>query len=506
MSNRVENLIKGLLIVCLNFGPFSLLSQGALAGVHTVYAQEILPQPHQPNSEAAASQTSLTRQLFIPIVSRPAPYVKLTESQRVNAPYFVGEVRSAETAILWFGKVTSSDNYTDVRVGYNNEELFVRMSTFDQRLWYTTNPVPEAMPEWDATSLYINTHGPQGELLDAQAYKYVGQLNWWEPRDNYQAAYRGSGGSWARTSFDFITQTGYRGNAPQDAIDDRGWLITYRIPFSGLGLSGPPAPGTVWGIGFVVHDRDDASGQQRGQEKWPDRFSETSPSTWGELSFGVPVFSPQAGMQPAGSLTIRHKLNGDTVSDGMVGGNSTCGKGLDFWSEWGEATYMGRSQVNVQNQHDVADFPCFSKFYITFPLDTLPEGKTILSGRVTLYQFGNAGGGDYGEPHDSLIQVATAKDGWLADNLNWNNAPQARENIGAVWVSPIQGTVDWPGVPWTWDVSRAVADAYARQEPLRLVFYSADADYNSGKYFTASPTGDWNETGRPTLEVTWGNP
>jgi hypothetical protein len=36
--------------------------------------------------------------------------------------------------------------------------------------------------------------------------------------------------------------------------------------------------------------------------------------------------------------------------------------------------------------------------------------------------------------------------------------------------------------------------------------YSADDDYNSGKYFVSSDTGDWNATGRPTLQVVWGNP
>jgi hypothetical protein len=41
---------------------------------------------------------------------------------------------------------------------------------------------------------------------------------------------------------------------------------------------------------------------------------------------------------------------------------------------------------------------------------------------------------------------------------------------------------------------------------LRLVLYAADGAYHSGKYFTASETGDWNAIGRPTLEVVLGDP
>jgi len=41
---------------------------------------------------------------------------------------------------------------------------------------------------------------------------------------------------------------------------------------------------------------------------------------------------------------------------------------------------------------------------------------------------------------------------------------------------------------------------------VRLVLYSADWDYHSGKYFFSSDVADWNAQGRPTLEVVWGDP
>ncbi|MDW8291430.1 MAG: DNRLRE domain-containing protein, partial [Armatimonadota bacterium] len=147
------------------------------------------------------------------------------------------------------------------------------------------------------------------------------------------------------------------------------------------------------------------------------------------------------------------------------------------------------------------DWPCFSKYYITFPLDSIPQGKTIMRARLTLYHFGNSGGP--GEARPSWIQVLIASADWREDAITWNNAPLAYENVGGSWVEPLAQHPGWPGVPRTWDVSYAVARAYSRREPLRLVLYSADSAYHSGKYFVSCNTGDWNTEGRPKLEVWW---
>jgi hypothetical protein len=77
------------------------------------------------------------------------------------------------------------------------------------------------------------------------------------------------------------------------------------------------------------------------------------------------------------------------------------------------------------------------------------------------------------------------------------------ENVASAWVYPVDFYAQWPGVPYHWDVSRAVAEAYAAEEPLRLALYSADREYHSGKYFWSS---DADALGRPSLEVVWGNP
>lgn len=152
----------------------------------------------------------------------------------------------------------------------------------------------------------------------------------------------------------------------------------------------------------------------------------------------------------------------------------------------------------------MADWPCFAKYYVTFPLDGIPSGKVIISATLTLHQFGNAG--EPGQAQPSWIQALVASADWQENTITWNNALPAYENIGGAWVEPLAEHPGWPGVPRRWDVSYAVARAYSRGEPLRLVLYSADSAYHSGKYFVSSDTGDWNSEGRPRLEVVWGNP
>jgi hypothetical protein len=78
--------------------------------------------------------------------------------------------------------------------------------------------------------------------------------------------------------------------------------------------------------------------------------------------------------------------------------------------------FTGAPDFNIQNQIDVADWPCFSKYYIIFPLDNIPAGKAIISAKLTLYQFGNAGDlndpDPRNRPHASLIQVLNVAEEW----------------------------------------------------------------------------------------------
>jgi hypothetical protein len=80
-----------------------------------------------------------------------------------------------------------------------------------------------------------------------------------------------------------------------------------------------------------------------------------------------------------------------------------------------------------------------------------------------------------------------------------------RENLDRTWVDPIPFPGDWSALPaYSWDVTRAAAEALAAGQPLRLALYSADGAYHSGRHFVPSDTEDWNATNRPTLTVVWG--
>jgi hypothetical protein len=428
------------------------------------------------------------------------------QARRINAPYFPDNVRASEAAVFWFGRVDAARNYTDVRIAYTNTEVWVRLQTFDQWLWLddAASRTPASLETWDAATVVIDTNAGALDPPSSTSYRFVGELSSWRPRTDYQAAYMGNGTSWSLApSLSFTTETGWRGDALNNGGPDRGWVITFRIPFSSLGLSGAPAAGTLWRIGAQVHDRDSQSGTASAQA-WPEGFGPDQPSSWAQLAFGL---RPQLTLPiPAGSEThtLRDGLNGVVVSDAMVGGGSTCAEGLDFFNQWGSANHAHSTVLVVQNQGDVADWPCFSKFYVDFPLSSLPPGRAILSARLTVYQFG---GSDPSQAQRSLVQVSTVSEAWNEESITWNTAPLAAENVAQSWADPIQSPLPWPGAARTWNLTYAATQAYAAgQQVLRLALYSADGAYHSGKYFTSSETGDWNAVGRPALEIVLGNP
>ncbi len=422
--------------------------------------------------------------------------------RRVNAPY---NVPLDEAAIFWFGRVGTTENYADVRVSYDETQLSLHIAAFDRRLWYDTSPSTTDLTNWDAVTLYLDTGRSESDGPDASAYRLEGQLVWWETRDGYQVAYQADGETWVPAAVDFETESSWRGDQPNNDVDDRGWWLLYRVPFASLGMAGPPPPGTVWGLGVALHDRDDAAGTFISDQVWPEAMEPEQPATWGQLVFGVPGYRRPNAL-PDGTATIRHGLDGATVVDADVGGSSVCGAAAapEFFPTWGSLNYAGKDFLNIQNQGDVADWPCYSRYYVTFPLDRVPADTEIISATLTLYLWGSAGEGWDPGPQPSLIQVLAVDADWDEATITWNNAPLARENISATWVQPVLEYPGRPGIPYHWDVSRAVAEAHASGSHLRLAMYESDWAYHSGKYFDTSDVDDWGAAGRPTLTVTWG--
>jgi hypothetical protein len=439
--------------------------------------------------------------LISPLIFNPWSKVKSIDLvqpvRRVNVPYLgvAPPVDDFTPAIFWFGKVTTSSNSTDVRIFYYDEYLEIVFHIIDRVLWYDTSPTPMDLTNWDAVTVYLNLSGNNGNTPGEDSYQFDGQLNQWEARDSWQAAYQGNGSNWISSPIAFTTSSFWRGDYPNNDIEDRGWSITFQIPFASLGLQTKPAQGTIWGLGAVLHDRDDAGGTPIPDQYWPENMLSDQPLTWAQMRFGLPGYNPPAAIV-SNVVTISQDVNGAIVPDGEVGGHTTCGDGLwgDIWNNFGNANYNGYSQINIQNQWDISDFACFSKYYITFPLDSLPAGKVIISATLTLVEFGCS----CCNSDPSYIQAATVYENWDEATLTWNSAPLPLENISGKWVYPED---QW--VPYEWDVSRGVADAYANGGgSLRLALYSVDGNYSSGKYFWTSDAGMGV---RPVLRVVLGD-
>jgi hypothetical protein len=426
-------------------------------------------------------------------------------TRRINVPFTTAvepDIPAAERGILWFGEVgPTTQSYSDVRIIYNNDKLHVVFHIIDRFLYYDATPTAGEMPNWDAATLYLNRNGNSGSVPGSGSYRFIGQLdalnaNQQDQRPAYDFAYVGNGSGWTETGLAFETAVGTQTTTGlNNQEDDAGWNITFRIPWSSLGLSGPPAEDTVWGLGLTTHDEDGTAHEDR---SWPEGLISTVPASWGQMHFGLPDYTPPAGVTGSDTVTIRHGENGAVVPDGHVGGATNCGGYPPFWNTWGNFNYAGDYEINIQNQWNLGDWGCFSKYYITFPLDALPMGQAIVSANLTMFHFGNS---LPSEAQPSLIQVFTLDEDWNENTLVWNNAPLALENVARTWVNPLP--LGGAGQYITWDLSRAVAEAYATGQPLRLALYSADSARHSGKYFSSSEAGV--SIRRPTLEITYGS-
>ncbi len=226
------------------------------------------------------------------------------------------------------------------------------------------------------------------------------------------------------------------------------------------------------------------------------------PDTWAEMHFGLSTFAP-APVVPEGKIAVRRGLGQSVVEDSWVGGGGGCTGGHEGDPE--HDNYGTHPDLYVESQELIADFTCFSKSFLRFHLDPIPEGKAIVSATLSLHHWGNA---YWPEAQPSLIWLFTVDRGWEENTLTWNNAPLARENLSATWVHVItpDNSPGWPGVRYDWDATQAVAEAYAAGQPVNIALYTADINFHSSKYFKSSETGDWNEVARPTLTVAWGEP
>lgn len=491
-------------------GKGALPARRFLIALATIGVLALLLHPQQ--RDQSASALALSTPVYLPYIAQnhtfpKTPMIHMPFIDDDNSYNLTGS-RLSELGVFWFGKVTPNENYSDVRVGYNKYTIVADIATIDQQLWYDAGTPPSKnFNAWDSASIFLSIPGESGQAESLLRLDAMTSYNKWsaDQRITYQNAYRWNGTQWSPIDFRFSTDQDYRGLFNERG-EDEGWNITFRIPFSSLGLPRPPASGSSLRMGIVVYDRDTTSGGAI-NKSWPEGFKELQTSSYGQLTFGYPVFRKPANPK-AGSVTIRQSST-DTVEDASVGGYATCGNnGFNKWTEWGDRVWNTAPENQaavVQNQRLIADWPCFSRYYVTFPLSRIPQGKVILSAKLTLTHFG---GSDLSNAKPSYIQILRIDQPWSPSTISWNNAPQAVENYHpGTWVPPYNvGSSGSPGVIRTWDVTQALMDVYSSGEPLRLALYSADSAMHSGKYFRSSETAAWGGAYPPTLTIEWGNP
>ncbi len=468
----------------------------------------------QASSESAANAFPTARRINVPYTALP-----------VDGVYHLPAISLSSN--FWFGTINETTNFTDVRMIYNDTTLFVHVNVYDRWLWYNEEPGTEPLTNWDSASLYINTAGATGGSPSATTHQFVAQFgpdDWVRGRrDLYQYGFQGNGSDYVPSAAPFTTHSYYRGEGgPNSGLENRGWWVTYQIPFSSLGVS-RPADGTQWGLAMVVNDKDTATGGTA-MTFWPEALNGHAPATWGQLSFGEIQYQAPVVTNPQ-TVRIQNGVDGGVMVDAHVGGHTNCGDaeenptfwtpenpnpGLpfpDIYNGWPNRNRAGFQQINVQNQVDVVDWPCYSRYYIQVPLNPVPAGKQIVSAKMTFYQFGNGGLG-YNAAYGSFIRAYTLAQPWDENTITWNNAPMALENLNGTWVESLD-PVTYPNyyanppLPRTLDVSKAVADFYATGQPLNLAIWSADAPPHSGKYFYSVELDDPQY--RPVLEIVYGD-
>src|SRR3954462_10992453 len=92
--------------------------------------------------------------------------------RQINIPYFQNAaVPFNQTAIFWFGSVSSSSNYIDVRMGYNNSELYVDLHIVDRYVWYDPHAQAPNLSIGDTATLYLNTTPNGSSAPNQHSYK-----------------------------------------------------------------------------------------------------------------------------------------------------------------------------------------------------------------------------------------------------------------------------------------------------------------------------------------------
>lgn len=275
---------------------------------------------------AAAQAPQAAPPLYLPLVSKN--YSQYSALRTVNIPYFaspgnpdntITDAQWTQSAIFWFGRyqlTLPGTNYADVHIAYSSFGLHVRVIMIDYYIWFKDNPPASPttdLTQYDPIAFYVDTNFDRAAAPQADDYFFLISGNPWESLDNpnyynYRRQGRGSGTSWTTWTMNWQSFMGGEWSQDPGFNDNSGSLdygtgAIFTIPWATLGRSGPPAQGTVWGLGMIMYDRDtaDSSGVTTPQV-WPETFTTTDPSTWGGCTL-----APSTTRRPAGRRGARSR-------------------------------------------------------------------------------------------------------------------------------------------------------------------------------------------------------
>jgi len=439
--------------------------------------------------------------------------------RRVNVPNVTSgnDIDWSQAAIFWMGinesyQTIPGRNYTDVRIAYNQSGLHLFLTVVDYYLWYDKAQNPGDLTQNDAIAIYLDTTHDRNGAPQTDDYYFLVGARHFETATKYQREARGNGTGWNTAWSTSWTQSAgmqWSDHGPNDNSGniDYGWVTDVHLPWSAFGLSGPPTQGTVWGLGVYVYDRDiPGGGGMSTSQSWPETFATNSPVSWGDLHFGDDAYAPPA-VSPEGTRTVRAASTTDnTVEDAWMGGGGGCSAGHNGG---GEVNHGDHAELYLGSETAPTHLPCFNKSFLRFKLGSVPAGKAILSAKLTLYHWGNAGDpsapNDEDHGHASYAWLYTVNDPWEEMTIHWNNAPMAGENLDVQRIEVLTAFPGWDNlVVYEWDVTKAVAEAYQAGQPVSLAVYDSASERNTSKYLVSSETGDWNAKNRPKLTIVYG--
>lgn len=419
------------------------------------------------------------------------------EISNVDVKYFgSNSISTVRSSVFWFGSIGEFGNGVDIRAGYNDEAFRLTASVFDRRLHYGT----------DASDLRFGLHdsvvyemAPEGRPNSAVRVSVM--LRWWENHIDYvkietlQASRSSAidlpGYEWVEVEKTGVHASGqWYGDAPNNNGDDRGYQSSVEIPFELVGLS----PSEDWLVKIVNHDRDD---DFVSVQEWGGRFRFNRERYQSHSSENV--------------LTLVNGQQGVKVEDTHVGGGSNCGIRHDpnFFDGWGDYVWGNVPQINVQNQMNTEDWPCFSRVLLWFELPEGVDPSLITAAKLNMSYFGSAG---YvaSDAKYSTIQAIKLKE--KPKTLSWNGTPQADGHIDAVGVLPVSSYLGQPNYQnfdylnppnlIEFDITEAARDPDTDRF-VSIALYSADWNLHSGKFF-------WSSNGpvqyRPVISIEYGEP